>query len=219
MNSNCRENCNFKLIDKEKKIFKCFFCRNIHNCGENCTDTIYNKDFTKICKITGLCFHQKYCDSKFISPNYKEDDYIYIHKIKKNQQIKNSILKINLIENIFGELNYYKNFSTQVKINFHNDILKLWNEFVSISEEKKIYIKRCNKRIFLVAVMFSITKGLKNSPSSIIIHAHPFILIDKKFFNKKRKYKYFNVSDIRLGQILLQEIFSKIIVKNPLKIF
>jgi hypothetical protein len=211
------ENCVFKLTDTNH-TFQCKFCNKLHECGVNvCDHTIFNTDHTKICTITGLCFNQRLCDTNIDTNRGVSNivDIDYQHKIKRNQQVKNSSMKRSYVRKLFEKLDYFNEFEQKTKVRLINSVTKLWLEFIVAAENKGIYIHRKDKRCFVVAIMFGITTGISSS-SGFVVNPHENIKINK--LNKKRDYNSFKVSDIRAGQKLIKFVFENNEITNSIKL-
>lgn len=214
---NCTK-CQYVRVSDGNFLFKCKLCDNEHQCGPGtCDSTAYNTDYTNICTLTGMCFEQRMCDS-IIDTNRgitNTLDQRYFHRVKRDQQIKNSIIEREFVHEMFDELDFYKELESHKRINLLNKILELWRTFVEQAHNKGVYIHRKDKRCFVVAIMFGLTTGISCS-NGYVVEPHSHIKIGK--LNKKKSYGKFKVSDIRDGQKLIMRMFDNFQVVEPVKI-
>jgi len=212
------DKCNYVRQENEITSFKCSICHDIHLCGPGiCDSTAYNTDYTNICTKTGLCFEQKVCDSMVDTNRGVTNtlDQKYFHKIKRDQQIKNSILDRCFVDSLFSELNFYRKLNPNKRIDLLNQILALWKEFIVEANRKNIYVHRKDKRCFLVAIMFGMRTGISCS-TGYVVFPHDEIELNK--LNKKKNYRKFFVSDVRLGCKLIMGIFKNHEVLSPIRL-
>lgn len=212
------ETCQFARVSQDNFLFKCTICAAEHVCGPGvCDATAYNTDYTNICTLTGMCFEQRMCDS-VIDTNRgitNTIDQKYFHRVKRDQQIKNSIIEREFINEMFEELDFYRELDSQKRIELLNKVLTLWRSFVQQAHNKDVYIHRKDKRCFIVAIMFGLTSGISCS-NGYVVEPHSNIKLGK--LNKKKSYNKFKVSDIRDGQKLIMRMFDNCDIPEPIKI-
>ena len=164
-----------------------------------------------------MCFEQRLCDTFIDSSRgvFNIVDQPYSHKVKRNQQVKNSSLDIAFVSDLLNEIDYFELMDYNLRVRLISDIMGLWDIFVNLSGERSTYIHRKDKRCFVVAIMFAIPTGL-SCLGGVVVCRHPFVKI--KRLNKKRDYKAFKVSDIRDGQKMIKLVFDKHVIEKPLTI-
>lgn len=212
------QRCQYVRRDDKTLEFTCTICGDVHLCGPDvCNSTVYNTDYTNICNLTGMCFEQRMCDNIIDSNRGISNtvDQQYFHKIKRNQQIKNSMLEREFVHDLFAELDYYNELGSQKRIELLNKILYLWKIFISEANKKAIYVHRKDKRCFVVAIMFGLPTGISCSMGYVVL-PHKNIKLGK--LNKKKNYSKFNVSDVRQGQKLIMQIFDSFKITTPISI-
>lgn len=212
------DKCQYIRESEEAFVFKCTVCDNIHVCGQGvCDHTAYNTDYTNMCTLTGMCFEQRMCDN-IIDTNRgitNTLDQKYFHRVKRDQQIKNSIIEREFVHGMFDELDFYRQLVPNKRIELLNKVLILWRTFVDQAQKKGVYVHRKDKRCFVVAIMFGITTGISCS-NGYIVEPHSHIKLGK--LNKKKHYDKFRVSDIRQGQKLIMCMFDNCEIREPIKI-
>jgi hypothetical protein len=194
-------------------IFQCKLCKFVHECGKKCEFLYFNRDKTKVCEISGLCFEQKLCD---VNSNINENELEYRPKVKKDQQIKNSYLKPNIVLNILKD-EIFPDFDQSTTIEIEKQINRLWLEFVIYSKEKNLYIHRKDSVSFVVGILFSLNNGMKGYDGDNYI-VFPHKSFHTGYLNKKKDYKNFEVSNITYGIKKIKQVFSTYNVENKIRI-
>lgn len=205
--------CNHIFDIKNNNVFHCKNCGIVHECSKKCDYLIFNKDKTRICSITGLCYEQKMCD---VNSSNNDVDEEYHPKIKKNQQIKNSFLNSKKIIDILKN-DIFPDCEAKTMYKIENQIQRLWDEYINCCREKQCYIHRKDSISFVVGILFSMKNGMKSSNNEGYI-----ILPHSKFqpgeLNKKKKYKNFEVSNITYGIRKIKQAFENYNVENKILI-
>jgi len=199
-------------------VWVCAGCGADHLCGEGICDAVfYNSDHTEVCRLTGLCFAQRVCDEYIDASRGVANalDQAYFQKIKRDQQIKNRTIDITFITAFVRDMDFGLGLCERDRLELTQGTVRLWLEFIDRAVEKKVYIHRKDKRCFVVAVMFSLSRGL-SSNMGCIVKEHPRFHFKK--LNKKKHYASFKVSDIRAGQKLIMNVFLGNVVINVLSI-
>lgn len=200
----------FELKDGNN-LFICKNCGFVHECSRNCEYLTFNKDNTKVCSMTGLCYEQKMCD---VNSSTNDVESEYHPKIKKNQQIKNSFLNsqkvIDILQNdIFPECDM----KTMYKL--ETQIQRLWVEYIECCREKQCYIHRKDNISFVVGILFSLKNGMKSTTKDDYI-IFPHSKFQHGELNKKKKYRNFEVSNITYGIRKIKQAFENYDVKNKI---
>lgn len=189
-------------------VFACGTCGKIHKCGsETCEHLFFNSDFTSVCRLTGLCFEQRQCET-FIDASKgmaHVEDHSYYPKIKRDQQLKNRSVNVYFITDMISKISICEDFTKDTITSLIGQIYNLWGEFVSNSIKEKMYIHRKDRRCFVVAIMFSLYNGIYAS-SGCVVRCHK--KYDLRKINKKKVYESFKVSDIRYGQKMIMRAFQ-----------
>lgn len=206
--------------EKKKNHFVCTGCSNKHICGDkHCDQLSYNTNQTRVCQITGICFGQRLCEEYSSSRNgiQHSDDPVYKHKLKRNQQIKNSILKRVYVTEMVDSIETIPKLSPETKKHLIKQILALWETYKQRASSRLIEIQRNDQRCFIVAIMFSLHKGLCSYSSKLYIIT-PHENLTTRVINKKKSYSKFNVSDITDGQKKIKRVFEDFELKSPISI-
>lgn len=205
-----------KLIEIGKNIFSCSTCGYVHHCGPYlCDNIIFNADQTKVCKITGICFDQKLCESMSdVNTCLSNVEPTYEKKIKKDQQVKNRSLNTESINYYIRSVIEKGTITISQKIKLIHSILKLWDAFVNIVKVNNIYTHRKDKRCFVISLLYSLKTGFKLPTGEYIVMPSPNVVLAK--INKKNNYRMFRVTDIRYGQKLIRKVFSMRSIRSPL---
>lgn len=210
--------CNFQL--ESENLFICKECGNTHQCGaEACEYLFYNHDHTQVCGITGLCFHQRVCETYVNShTGIQGADPVYLKKLKRDQQIKNRSIDFNFVIKLLLSINTIVELNTKQIENLASQIIGLWQIFVMSTRDKTIYMHRKDKRCFVIAIAMSLNTGICSNIGQFILHKHPHVTVNK--LNKKSKYTTFKVSDIRGGTNLIEKVFYNVKIddKRTIKI-
>lgn len=204
--------CKYKLKDKE--LFVCVECGNTHQCGiDDCDYLFYNHDHTQVCGLTGICFHQRVCET-FVDPQngIQGDDPVYIKKIKRDQQIKNRSMDYGYVFKLLTSIRDIVLLSDKQIQLLCTQIIELWQAFVMCTKDKNKYTHRKDKRCFVIAIAMSLNAGICSNVGQFIVNKHPDIIIRK--LNKKSKYSTFKVSDIRGGSNLIEKVFYNVSIDD-----
>lgn len=203
--------CVFKPVKGRPLIFICPACRKVHRCGDGTCDSLfYNGDFTQVCSLTGLCFNQRMCDTYATSHEISRGrpDTVYVPRTKRDQQIQNRVLTRLQVAKVVNCASAIVHLTKSQEVALCSDIIMLWSLFVSNITDKGGYIRRKDKRCFVVAVVMSLRDGIMTDGDAFIVKPHPSLSTEK--LNKKSVYAEFNVTDIRYGQTLIKRAFSGI---------
>lgn len=211
------EVCDFKKVKPD--VYQCTKCKYNHLCCANSCDSLfYNSNHTKVCSLTGACYGQRICEeytsaqsaslTSNIDPEYKK-------KQKRKQQVKNSQLKLDYVVKMVDAIELEPKLTFNQKNNLIQQIVSLWGKYKSCAKEKQKEIQRMDQRCFIVAIMFSLNKGLcsYSSKSYIIV---PHNSYKTKEINKKKTYKNFKVSDITEGTKRLKFVFEDQKIEKPI---
>jgi len=211
----CELGCSFKNQFGHK--FECKNCKLVHECGDNCDSKFYNQDFTLVCRKSGLCFQQKVCDAYIdVSRGIANtNDINYVHRKKRDQQIKNSVINFSFVYKVYNEMLFFSKLGPKVKNQLISQVTNMWKLFIKISNDKKMYIHRKSKRCFIISILFHLEHGMSSNLGSIV-NPHSHIQIPK--LNKKKNYKLFNVSDVRSGTRLIQTTFLNSRIEKPIDV-
>lgn len=204
--------CNYQL--KANNMFICEECGNSHQCGsEECEYLFYNRDHTQVCGLTGLCFHQRICET-YVDSNggLSGDDPVYLKKIKRDQQIKNRSMDYVYVMSLLNSIREIVLLSDSEINKLCSQIVELWQVFVMCTKDKNKYTHRKDKRCFVIAIAMSLTAGICSNIGQFIVHKHPNIEVKK--LNKKSKYSTFKVSDIRGGSNLIEKVFYNVHIND-----
>lgn len=205
--------CKHQIDILPNSIFKCKLCSLIHKCDKDCEYLQYNTDHTQVCSISGLCYGQKLCYA-YDEPN--KTPYDFIHKTKKDQQRKNAQINSVIITRVLNE-NMFPKCPDHIVYEIERQIVSLWREYILCIKTKNIYINRKDSISFIVGILFSFRHGIKSYDSdNYIVYPHPKFITSE--INKKKKYKYFNVSNITYGIKKIKKVFSSYDVVNKIKI-
>jgi hypothetical protein len=139
----------------------------------------------------------------------------YKTKQKRKQQVKNSHLKLDYVVKMVDSIELVPKLTQNQKSSLVQQIVKLWERYKSCAKEKQKEIQRMDQRCFIVAIMFSLNKGLcsYSSKSYIIV---PHDMYKTKEINKKKTYKNFKVSDITEGTKRLKFVFEDKLIDRPI---
>ena len=183
-------------------------CAKVHKCNETeCEFLQYNSDYTKVCTLTGLCFDQRICENYVDTKRaMNTEDPRYVKRVKRDQQIKNKVLKRQQIYKIIECASSIIHIDKTKYDTLCDKILILWDQFVLNITDKHEYVHRKDKRCFVVAIIMSLRKGIMTDDERFIVMPHSNIKSEK--LNKKSEYNEFCVSDIRYGQTLIKRIFT-----------
>jgi hypothetical protein len=198
--------CDF--VPRGDLLFVCDGCGASHQCGtDRCEHLFFNQDFTSVCRLTGLCFEQRQCEAYIDAEKGLVNIEVptYHPRVKRDQQVKNRAMDYNYIFRLISLMDFPTPCAPEEIRTLVNQICELWCEFVSCAKEKEVFIRRKDKRSFVVAVIFSLPDGLC-SPAGPVVMSHPQFGPWK--LNKKKNYEGFKVSDIRYGQKLIMGMFE-----------
>jgi hypothetical protein len=198
-------------------IFTCRSCAALHSCGVGrCDKLLYNSDHTQVCALTGLCFQQRVCEAMLDSSRGSVSNQVnrdYFPRVKRDQQIKNSCISEGFIHDFIQSMEGAIVLSKRERSDLTCQTTRLWKEFVACAATKGIYIHRKDRRCFVVAVIYSLEKGICSS-SGVVVYPHPKLSVRK--LNKKREYGLFKVTNIRHGQRQIMSVFCDYTVLNTL---
>ena len=162
-----------------------------------------------------MCFEQRICSDMIDSSRgiANQIDNEYFHRIKLDQQVKNSKLDIKFVATLLNEMDFDTSLTKPMASQLIAKTFRLWDEFILCAKLKGVYIHRKDSQCFVVAIVFSLESGI-SSTNGAVVFPHPGMSIKK--LNKKKEYKAFKVSNIRDGQRQIMSVFEGHAVKNPI---
>lgn len=189
---------------------------------DKCPYIFLNSEFTFTCQQSGETFNQYVCDT--YCPQMKglvsTNDNLFYPKLKRDQQIKNSLVDTDEFVRILSNLKeLIPGLESESPKKIISQLINLWYEFIEVSRQKKIYIHRRNRITFTVAIIYSLRTGIMNNNNTYIVFPHEERFEMKTKLNKKKKYESFKVPDIRTGTKMLKEVFKDHVVKSPILLY
>ena len=186
----------------------CSNCGKTHRCvGRNCPFVKLNVNNELVCTLTGCCVGTLLCDKFFKSSmsDFKNGCSFYKQQ-KRDQQIQNCCITERFALKVIQAIPFTQGHSPALTAELVRDILSLWHSFSGIVLNGQIYMHRKDRRCFVVAVCFSLERGLRNNNGAILVYPHGAIF-SVAAANKKLANSEFRVGDIRYGVKLLRRVF------------
>lgn len=176
---------------------------------ETCSHLVLNSDRTYVCTLTGKCFSQMVCTpysnfntcSKDYKQEYKEN---FEQLSRKSQQIKNINLDTKTTLKTLNKLSIDFPLPREKTDLLTAQIITLWNDIVKSDYVQ--YIFRVDKESVVVAVLYSLHRGLCNDKKVFIINSHPEL--KPKGGTKRKLNSGIPMAHIRRGQNLIRRAFQ-----------
>ncbi|GBG29581.1 Hypothetical Protein FCC1311_058022 [Hondaea fermentalgiana] len=172
----------------------------------DCEFLAYNRDFTSVCTLTGLCHGPMLCSrvAGVGGTNLQSDVDTYEPRLKQCQQVRNSTMRLDFLRPLVFDSGIIEApvLSDEAKRALMYQLADLWGVFVAAMHKTGTYVHRKDRRALVVAALFALPDGLCCDEGVYAVVPHPGVRV--RGINKKKKYSHFCVSDIRYGQNMLR---------------